>query len=374
MISRFDLIVAGVAVVLVLVIGLSVLLATPVERPLRLAYLKADEWGLYHLWIADPQIPASGEQITFTEYGVFDYDVSRDGRYIAYAARDFQTGISDIVLLDLLTGNEYPLTNCVMQNDDCTAPAFRPDTGLIAYERRSILGGANRIWLIDLTAEPVRTYPLFEDSQILGYGAHWSADGQQIALYDNANRGILIYDFAASEVSGESPLRYIPTGYGNVGVFSPDGRRMAFPEMLFDGRQARGYLQIAELDSGLFQPLTDPTEQANDQAAAWSPDGRYIAISRTYLDERFTRGAQIYLMDAESGAISPLIFDERYSNGLFSWSPDSRKLAIQRFPVLDEDGNVPTDASGTPEVWTYDLETRQLTRVDDDARDPIWVP
>lgn len=374
--GQFDLVVLVTTTLLVTVIGLLVTFGTPPERPLRVAYLQAEGQGLYNLWVADPTDLGSARQVTFTEYGVFDFDVSPDGRYIAYSERDFSTGVAEIMLYDLLTGNTRQLTNCVMQDADCTAPAFRPGQQMIAYERRELntaLGtgvGANRIWLLELVGDPPGTYPLFDDSAVLGYGARWSADGTRIALYDNANGGILVYDF---EASGDSAIHYIPSDYGEVGAFSPDGRQMIFPEMVFDGRQARAHLQVANLDEGFFQVLTDPVEGTNDPMARWSPDGRYIAIARTYTDERYTRGAQIYLMNTSDGSVTPLIFDERYANGIFQWSPESDQLVIQRFPVLDEDGNVPTDASGTTEIWTYNLATGQLMKMAEDARNPRWV-
>jgi Tol biopolymer transport system component len=376
--SHFDMVVVTTLALLVAAIGLTMTFGMPADPGLRVAYLKSDQYGVHNVWLANPDAPGDARQITFTELGVFDFAASPDGRYIVYTETDFNTGVSDLVLLDLRTGSSRALTNCAMQDSSCTSPVFRPDGQFIAYERVELntgLGmgtGPRRIWLLDMTTSPATTYQLFEDSQILGYGATWSQDGTRIAFYDSANSGILIYDFLAGERAEDGALKYIPTSYGDVGTFSPDGRQMIFPEMVFDGAQTRAHLQMADLESGLFRVITDPNVPVHEPVARWSPNGQYLAVARTYNDERYTRGAQIYLMNLEDDAVSPLIFDERYANGLFTWNPEGTRLALQRLPVMTDEGY--PEGSSTTEVWTYNLETRQLVKIDEDARSPQWVP
>ncbi|GAB4516716.1 MAG: hypothetical protein OHK0046_22520 [Anaerolineae bacterium] len=374
--TRFDFTVFSVVVALAATIGLTLLFFEPNEPAPQVAYLKLSESGFYEVWIASTDNPDGARQITETPYGVNDFDVSGDGRYIVYAERDFETGVSDLKLIDLQTDTISQLTNCVLQDADCSTPRFRPDGRMIAYERlerNTALGtgiGSSRVWLLDLSSNPPTTYPMFDDAQFIGYGAEWSADGTHLALYDSANLGILVRDMTATEEN--TGLYFVPTSYGVVGSLSPDGVQMVYPDLLIDGTQSRGRIQLVELQTGLTQDLTPPGEGADDQQTAWSPDGRYIAIGRRYNDERYTRGAQVYLYDTTDDSIAPLIFDERYSNGLFTWSPDSTALALQRAQLLNDDGSVST--RNTTEVWTYNLETRQLTFIDDDAIRPLWIP
>jgi len=349
------------------------------EPILRVAYLKlGDNTRFYDVWMANPAEPDSAEQITFTESGVFDYDISADGRYVAYSERSFDTGIADIKLLDLRTNDTRILTNCVMQDSDCTSPSFRPDGNVIAYERvefNTTIGGgvgSNRIWLLDLTTEPPSTYPLFEDSQILGYSAEWSADGSKLMFYESVGGGILIFDFNADDAKGENPVSFIPSNFGEVGAISPDGEEVIFPEMMLDNSRTRSFLQLANLESGVFVPISEPDSTSDDQQPSWSPDGRFVALGRQYWDEdRYTRGHQIYLMDMDDETVTPLIYDPAYSNALPEWSPQSEWLAFQRFPQLDDNGEIVTD--GTTEVWTYEIATQKLFRIDDNARNPLWV-
>lgn len=373
--TRFDLTVLIASLTLTLVIGLSAALGIS-DRALRVAYLKLGPDRVYNVWIADPNNPADARQVTFAPDGVFDFDVSPNGNFIVFAEQDFQMGASDLYMLDLRTNRVTPLTNCRTQDADCSAPAIRPDGSLVAYQRvalnrnlPTVGAGSIRIWVVDLTTNPPQTFPLVDDDQIVGYGPRWSADGSRLAFYDNRNYGILVHEYGAPD---DRAWAFIPSDFGEVGSLSPDGTRMVYPEMLIDGAMTRAFLQMAELDAGIFRPLTDPNEAADDQATAWNPNGRFIAIGRIYRDERFTRGAQVYLIDSETNALSSLIVDPRYANGFFRWDPSGQRLALQRFQQLDDQGQVYAD--GTTEVWTYDMETRRLVQIATDARGPIWVP
>lgn len=375
--SRFDLTVFGVIAALVAGIVLTAALGIR-QTPQRLAYLKITGGsGRYQVWIADPASPEDAEQVTNANYGVFDYDVSPDGDSIVYSERDFDSGIADLKLLDLHSGNVRQLTNCIMEDSDCDAPVFHPDGSIIAYQRQSLntdLGmgvGSIRIWLLDISTEPPTTYPLFSEAEIVGYTPIWSADGSHIAFYDLVNQGILVFDFTASETEGDQPLKFVPTQMGVVGSLSPDGSQMIFPEMLLGGGQSRSFLQLADLTNGVFETLFDPNEPTDDQQTAWSPDGRYIALGRRYWDERYTIGAQIYLLDMQDRSVSPLIVDPGYSNSMFVWDARGENLALQRFAQLQ-----PTDpryGTNTTEVWTYSLESRRLVKIDENARNPKWV-
>jgi Tol biopolymer transport system component len=245
---------------------------------------------------------------------------------------------------------------------------------MIAYQRvdyntglETLGASPTRIWLIDLTTVPATTRPLFSDSQILGYAPQWSADGTRLALFDNNSLGVLVHDFT------DNTTALIPTraGGGDVSL-SPDGTRVVFPRLIIEGSEARSNLQIADLASGEITDLTSPDERQDDTQSAWNPDGVRLALARRYLDERYTRTRQLYLLDTVTGDLTPLLEDPRYFNGFFSWNPPGTSLVIQRFPELTEDGQV--NNHGRPEVWTYNVDTGALVRVAENAYLPRWVP
>jgi hypothetical protein len=77
-------------------------------------------------------------------------------------------------------------------------------------------------------------------------------------------------------------------------------------------------------------------------------------------------------MNPADGSAEPLVVDERYANGFFSFDPTGQQIAIQRFPQLMPDGQL--NNTGTPEIWTYNLSTGALAQVAVDAFYPRWVP
>lgn len=343
-----------------------------VRRP-RVAYLAPATGTPYNIWIADPTNPASAEQVTFSPSGIFNFSISPDGGRIAFSERSTATGTSDIKVIDLETGVVEPITNCADVDADCTTPTWRPDGQVIAYERVELNTGFSqigvsptRVWLVDLTTRPATTRPLFSDSQMLGYGLQWSADGNRITVFDYNSQGILFHQF-----NPESTI-IIPSRYGSVGALSPDGTRVIYPEVLLQESQARSYLRLVDLETQDIRPMTPLEEPVDDDTAAWNPDGTLLAIGRRYLDDRFTRGKQLYLMNPADGHVEELLYDPAYQLGIFVWDPNGAQLVLQRFPDPMA-MNDPTNP-GKPEVWTIDVATKALVKIADDAFYPRWVP
>jgi Tol biopolymer transport system component len=344
-----------------------------VQRP-RVAYLAPADASPINIWIAEPGVAGSERSLTNSLAGIFDFAVSPDGQYIAFAETNAFSNTEDIKLLDLETGEIRQLTNC--QDASCTNPNWRPDGRVIAYERveyNSALQGQGvgvsptRVWLIDVTANPATTSPLFSDSQIVGYDPQWSADGQRLALFDRGNGAILIYDF--SDDSGMS----VPTRAGTSGALKPDGLQLVFPQVILqEGSEARTALQVADLVANAVAPLPGSDESASDEAAVWTPDGTLLAVGRRYLDERFTRGYQIVLIDPVSGTITQLTEDPRYTNGFFTWDARGEQLVIQRLPLFTEDGQ--PDNLARPEIWTYDRRSGEMVLVATNGFHPRWLP
>lgn len=366
----FDLIVFAVIALLLTTIGLTVAFGMRAQVA-RVAYMQRGDDDVYQIWLANPEEPDSARKLTDTEYGVLDFDVSDDGDQIAYSHRDFETGVSEIHLIDLRTGRTQQVTSCVTQDADCYAPKFRPGGNVIAYERASMNSelsgvgiGAPRIWLLDLNQEPPTTFPLIEDTQVLGTAAFWSANGARIAFYDNNAGGIQVYDLTRQD----DPFNLVETRMGGgFGSLSPDGTQLIYPGLV----QNRGHMQLANLEQGVTQPITAPDGRFDEQHSAWSPDGRYVAVGRRDLADQDMRGTQVYLLDTQTMRYTPLLVDKQYNHSAFEWSRDGSKLTMTRFQQLDDQGNVYSD--GQLEVWTYDMQTGRLQQVASGALSPHWV-
>lgn len=339
-------------------------------QPPRVAYLYPADGTPQNIWVADPNDSGSARQVTFSADGIYDFGTSPDGASIAFAERNNATQTTDIKLLDLETGGITQLTNCA--DSECTSPVWRPDGRMIAYNRvdfNTALGVGSsppRVWLIDLTQTPATTRPLFSDLQISSYNPQWSADGSRISVFSR-DEGLLIYDFNTNEIAA------VPTRSGSPGSISPDGMQIVFPEMTFaEGQEPLSVLRLADLEAGEIHTLTEEGEPVQDERVAWSPDGETVAIARRYLDERYTRGYQIYTITLDDGTVAPLTDDPRYANAFFSWDAAGDRLVIQRFPELTED--MEPNPAGRPEIWTLDVDSGEMVLVAQNAFHPRWLP
>ncbi|MCU0511462.1 MAG: hypothetical protein MUE40_02725 [Anaerolineae bacterium] len=379
--SRLDVTVLLVAALLLVGTAAVTYLGSPQLKGTRVAYLYPAYGGIQNIWLTSYDHPADAIQVTDTPGGVYNFSVSQDGRYLAYAARDVASSLNELFLLDLRTRQVQQLTNCVAEGADCRTPQFRPDGNVIAYERANVnnagdpnlrLGpGAIRIWLLDISRQPYTTRPLTDNSQFIGHSPQWSQDGQTIAFFnaDVTNPGIMVYNFAPT--AEERSLKFIPANNGVVGSLSPNGEQLVFPDIEQRGDGIATLLKIADLTALEFVPLTPADVTAEDSGAIWHPDGQRLAIERRYNDERYTRGFQIYLLTRATGALEPLSVDERYSHGYFEWNAPGDKLLFQRFALVDVDG-VPA-GEARPEIWVRDMLTGDLRELAENAFHPRFV-
>jgi Tol biopolymer transport system component len=341
-----------------------------VRQP-QVVYLHPADGFPQNIWMADPANPTEPQQITFSQSGILDFAVSPDGRQIAFSERRSDRPASDIKRLNLDTGEVSPLTDCV--DSDCSSPVWRPDGNMLAYTRvdmNTLLPGVGispfRIWLLDLTTNPATTQPLFQNSQALGYGPQWSADGNRLSLFDTSVPGLVVYDFNTDETV------VIESENGSFGALSPDGFNLVFPEVVLDQGRAWSQLLVAELDEQNIHGLAPEGEPVDDTFATWHPNGDRLAVGRRYRDDRFTQTIQLYSVNAENGESEPLIVDPRYNNGFVHWDPNGTALVLQRFQQFTDDGA--QNRGGRPEIWTYHLESDTLTMIAENGMFPRWVP
>jgi Tol biopolymer transport system component len=312
--------------------------------------------------------------------GIFDFGVSPDGHYIAYSERDPESRTLDIHLLDLQTGHIEQITRCGGEDAECNTPTFHPDGHVLAYLRQplnrdfeNVSVGAPRIWLLDINTRETR--PLSDDSQMIGHSPQWSDDGNTIAFFsaDIKQPGVLVYNFNPQRSESKPALNFVPSSQGTVGALSPNGRKLIFPDMVARQGGYFSHLKIVDLDADppVFTNFTDLQDSIDDAAVDWHPGGQSITLERRYMDERYTRGFQLYNMDVTTHEISPLLVDERYSHHYFEWNPAGDYLLMQRIPLLTEDGQ--PDAQARPEIWVLHPATGDLTLISKQAFHPRWV-
>lgn len=354
-------------------VAIAAYISAPERQAIQVAYLYPALGSPQNVWLSDIDKPGHQQQLTFSERGVSDFDISPDGRWLVYAEHTDGRGVT-LRLLDMRSGNLRDLVDCVTVRAICTAPTFSPSGELLAYQRSESLGtsfGLSRIWLVDMTSVDYDTVPLIGDTQIVGHSAVWSGDSNTIGFYsaDSSQPGILLYNLVPSGDDGVQ-LRFIPTSYGVMGTLSPNGQQVIFPDLVFRDGQFYGHLQIADLGEKEFAAFTDSNGPFDDVAAQFSPDGQTVAIARRYTDSRWTQGHQLYIRVAQAAEWRALAYDPEYNTSYFHWDEGGGRLVMQRFPFFaDKETGVPA----RPEVWIHDLTAGESRKIIEDAYLPKWV-
>lgn len=338
-----------------------------VSRP-RVAYLAPaihdDPPAPPNLWIADPAEPNNAKQITFNRAGILpDYAASPDGTRIAFA-QPGPNATADLYLMTLDTGAIQRVTQCV--DASCQSPSWSPDGTRIVYERvelntslQQLDRGVPRAWIVNLN--DLSTTPLLVNSQLLGKQPRWSPDGAQIAVYDQNAHGTIIYNLT----DGSSSI--ITSAQDETGLFDPSGKRMVYPDLLQTQIGFSTTLAIADLTAQQVHPLTNKDEApVDDRQAAWTPDGKMLAVTRRYLDQPESVGAQVYLINPDTAEVQPLVKDPQYNHGAIAWDPAGEQLVMQRFPTTKQDG--------VPSIWVYNVRTKALEQIATNAYLPQWIP
>jgi Tol biopolymer transport system component len=161
----------------------------------------------------------------------------------------------------------------------------------------------------------------------------------------------------------------IESAGGTVGNFSPDGTRLVYPVLQrgLIGEQFYTHLEMADFSTVTRTRLSGPADTpVEDGLAVWSPDGDRLVIARRYLDNRFTPGKQLYLLDAASGEVTPLVVDAAYNHAAMRWDASGQLIVFQRFSLVEP--------QATPEIWLIDLNSGELRLIGTNVFLPQWVP
>lgn len=232
-------------------------------------------------------------------------------------------------------------------------------------ESGALSPGAISVWALSLEdggAEQVGAGPGDRHSP------HWVQRGR-LAYYDPARGALLV---VARIGTNWQELAAINQTLGEHWTWSPDGRFVVFPEVVFldEGSASEFYSHLyrVEIETGLRTDLSqDSAELVEDASPSYSPDGLWLAFARKSLrPEDWTPGRQLWLMRADGSDAQALTEAADYNHSEITWRADSGALAYLRF-----EKRAGQDAR---EIWWYDLEAQQSELLVEGGYAPQWMP
>ena len=254
---------------------------------------------------------------------VYSFTWSPDGRWIAYVSGNIQyvksidlgnVALSSIWVVPAAGGRAVPVTDSRALN---VSPAWAGPRSLLFLSSRD---GGRDVYQVELSASgAARGVPIRLTTGLNALGIAVSLDGSRLA-YSAFTETSNIWSIPIPATGAVSIARATPVTLGNqtienIGV-SADGKWIAFSS----DRAGVGQVYRMPLGELNAEPQQLTTDTAGSYWAAWSPDGREIAVHRFQGERRIA-----LVIPAEGGApvqVSRGRDDERTPE----WSADGRHL------------------------------------------------
>jgi Tol biopolymer transport system component len=230
-----------------------------------------------------------------------------------------------------------------------TARTSKPQNGLIAVEGRGIFGG---IYIVDPRTETARLIPNSTDLT----DPAWSPDGTRLAVTSLDGEVFDVYTMTPDGTDRTLVLRN-----ASYPSWSPDAKQLV---VMRETEGKGSSLAIVNTDGTDVRTLVPggteeaPNEALHVSAPEWSPDGKLIAFVH--------KGDSIELITPDGRRVPMPVAASDVASGDVSWSPDSSKLAFDRYDSKVHEVAVVVDLASGHETVLPGEENGAVT--------PVWSP
>lgn len=318
--------------------------------------LDRDEWRqIFRL----PVVGGDPQQLTSEPFGVWDFALSPDDQTVVYFA-PYEGRGGDLKLVDVTGDNSRVLHKC--PEAPCSGAVWFPDGQRIVYSRvnpnpSDPTYNIQSLWWVDVNSG--ESGAIFQDSTLPGFDPSWSTDGQWLSYIAPPANDIQIYNLW----DGRSLT--LVNQLGKPVVWGPENDAL----LLFDiyPQQGQYITQLMRYDFET-EAVTDllDDEGFEDRAAAWSPNGEWIALIRaTLTDGGGLAGDHVWLLRPDGSEARQLTTaEDMLLPGFPVWSPDSDYLLVQRYSAGET----------TPAVLLIIIETGEIRKLVQPGYAPMWLP
>ena len=299
-------------------------------------------------------------QLSRSKGKIVDFDISNDGNWIVYSAKNILGG-SDIWLMDINGMDNHVFYKC--DEDFCSEPKFSPDGMSIMFIRNN-KNHENKA--VDKNEEVlIRNFTTGEESKLLTNKRlkvtflQWSADQKYISFFDGFSSSFWIWNLSSNQISE------LPSGEGLGGSWKRDESSFIFAGINYWGGVPYG--QINQWDEKtnsiqrLFGDENDPNEYFSPK---WRPQGDWIAAAFRPIQGSASKQVALFSVDGKQQMI--VTNEQAFSYSSFSWSCDGEMIAFQMFQI---------GVSGlVPEIGLWRMSDQSKLIIEKNASSPKWIP
>jgi len=197
--------------------------------------------------------------------------LSPDGTHVVYMGPATDGPAEGLYITNLASGNTSLLFGTTIGDMN---PLWSPDGQKIAYTHGPPSGliGAPGPYSIVVSNLDGKSVILLTDENDVNYAVAWMPDGNHILSTAPSQNGVSLHSVDIH--TGDASLLFGINYNGSVAV-SPDGKRLAFEEMLPLDKYG---LFVSDLDGSNRKLLADG-DPYTVTIPAWSPDGNWVIVS-----------------------------------------------------------------------------------------------